>query len=280
MAHDIDWASQGGEPESSDSMKTFGGFVQGLREHRGLSREEFGSLVHLSKHSVESIELGRRLADQRFVDLAEGALGNTGALRRAFRHMARQSGLAAWFRMWARLEKEAVALDTYECRLIPGLLQPEPYVRALYDNEIPPLADEQMETQLAARMERQKLLRERPNTSFSFILDEAVLRRRIGGAEVTRELYDHILEATAPRNIHFQIMPLECAQHACLAGPVQLLVTPDGNRLAYCEGQENGRLVADPKEVIRFQQRYVTLRSQALTPEDSMGLLERLRGAL
>ncbi|MFC4465166.1 DUF5753 domain-containing protein [Streptomyces xiangluensis] len=245
-----------------------------------MSREEFGALVHLSKHSVESIELGRRLADERFVGLAEGALGNTGALRRAFRHMARQPGLAAWFRMWARLEREAVVLDTYECRLVPGLLQTEAYVRALYDNEIPPLSDEQMEAQLVARVERQRLLRERPNTSFSFIVEEAVLRRRIGGAEVTREQYDHILEVTAPRNIHFQIMPLECTHHACLAGPVRLLVTPDGNPYAYCEGQENGRLICDPKEVIRFQQRYATLRSQALNPEDSLGLLQRLRGAL
>ncbi|MGW7043092.1 helix-turn-helix domain-containing protein [Streptomyces avermitilis] len=280
MAHDMGWSAQGGEPESSDSMKTFGGFVQGLREHAGLSREEFGARVHLSKHSVASIELGRRLADERFVELAEGALGDTGALRRAFRFMARQPGLAAWFRMWARLEREAVVLDTYECRLVPGLLQTEAYVRALYDNEIPPLSDEQMETQLVARVERQQLLRERPNTSFSFIVEEAVLRRRIGGTEVAREQYDHILGVVASRNVTFQIMPLESARHACLAGPVRLLVTPDGSRFAYCEGQESGRMITDSKEVIRFQQRYATLRSQALSPGDSVGLLERLRGAL
>ncbi len=59
-------------------MKTFGGFVQGLREHAGLSREEFGARVHLSKHSVASIELGRRLADERFVELAEGRWGYGG----------------------------------------------------------------------------------------------------------------------------------------------------------------------------------------------------------
>ncbi|WP_264924917.1 helix-turn-helix transcriptional regulator [Streptomyces sp. A012304] len=261
-------------------MRTFGGFVQGLREHAGLSREEFGSLVHLSKHSVASIELGRRLADERFVELAESALGNTGALRKAFTNVARQQGFAAWFRMWARLEREAVVLDTYECRLVPGLLQTPGYVRALYDNEVPPLSDEKMDGHLAARLERQRLLRERPTTQFSFIVEEVVLRRRIGGEEVVREQYDHILEATAPRNITFQIMPLEAARHACLAGPLQLLVTPGGNRYAYCEGQENGRMINDQKEVIRFQQRYATLRSQALTPEDSVSLLKRLRGAL
>ncbi|MFG2960489.1 Scr1 family TA system antitoxin-like transcriptional regulator [Streptomyces sp. NPDC048291] len=269
-----------GEPESSDSMKTFGAFVQGLREHAGLSREEFGARVHMSKHSVASIELGRRLPDQRFVELAEGALGNTGALRKGFERVGRQPGFAVWFRMWAQLEQEAVALDTYECRLVPGLLQTPSYVRALYDEEIPPMSDEQMETQLAARLDRQRLLRERPNTSFSFIVEEAVLRRRIGGIDVMREQYAHIVEATAPRNITFQIMPLEAAHHACLAGPVQALMTPEGKPFAYCEGQENGRVITDPKEVIRVQQRYARLRSQALTPEDSASLLERLRGAL
>ncbi|TLS45863.1 helix-turn-helix domain-containing protein [Streptomyces montanus] len=282
MAHDIGWVAQGqgGEPESSDSMRAFGGFVQGLREHAGLSREEFGALVHLSRHSVESIELGRRLADQRFVDLAEEALGNTGALRRAFRHMARQPGFAAWFRMWARLERQAVSLDTYECRLVPGLMQPEPYVREVFENAVPPLTDEELAAQVAARMERQQLLRERPNTSFSFIIEESILRRDLGGPAVTRCLLDRMLECAGRRNVALQIMPLERKQHASLAGPLQLLETPDGRRFAYAEGHMNGWLITEPKDVVVLSQRYARLRSQALTPEDSVGLLERLRGAL
>jgi transcriptional regulator with XRE-family HTH domain len=280
MAHDGGWLAQGGEPESSDSMKTFGGFVQGLREHAGLSREEFGARVHLSKHSVASIELGRRLADERFVELAEGVLGDTGALRRAFRFMARQPGFAAWFRMWASMEKQAISLDTYECRLVPGLLQPEPYVQEVFENAVPPLTNEELEMQVAARMERQQLLRERPNTSFSFIVEESILRRDLGGAEVTRCLLDQMLEYAGLRNVILQIMPLERRKHASLAGPLQLLETPDGRRFAYAEGHMNGWLIAESKDVVVLGQRYARLRSQALTPEDSVGLLERLRGAL
>jgi transcriptional regulator with XRE-family HTH domain len=280
MAHDDGWLAQGGEPESSDSMKTFGGFVQGLREHAGLSREEFGARVHLSKHSVASIELGRRLADERFVELAEGVLGDTGALRRAFRFMARQPGFAAWFRMWASMEKQAISLDTYECRLVPGLLQPESYVREVFENAVPPLTNEELEVQVAARIERQQLLRERPNTSFSFIVEESILRRGLGGAEVTRCLLDQMVEYAGLRNVILQIMPLERSQHASLAGPLQLLETPDGRRFAYVEGHMNGWLIADSKDVVVLGQRYARLRSQALTPEDSVGLLERLRGAL
>ena len=102
----------GGEPESSDSLRTFGAVVQALREHAGLSREEFGALVRFSKHTVASVEQGRRMPDEDFVERAEAVLGNTGALRRAARHLGRQPGLAAWFRRWAAMEALAITLYT------------------------------------------------------------------------------------------------------------------------------------------------------------------------
>ncbi|MDJ0464550.1 helix-turn-helix transcriptional regulator [Streptomyces sp. H27-C3] len=268
------------EPESSDSLRTFGAFVQGLREHAGLTREEFVPLVRFSKHTVESIELGRRMPDREFVERAEAVFGETGALRRAFAHLTRQPGLAAWFRKWARLEQQAVSLDTYECRLVPGLLQSDTYARAAFGNRIPPLSDEQLEAQVVARIERQQILRERPNTSFSFVMDEHILRRRLGGTEVTRGLLDYILAYADLRNVSVQIMPTDSEAHAGLDGPLALLETPDGRRLAYSEGQETGRLIADPKQAAVLHQRYATLRSQALSPLDSVGLMERIRGAL
>ncbi|MFG3291038.1 Scr1 family TA system antitoxin-like transcriptional regulator [Streptomyces sp. NPDC048179] len=269
-----------GEPESSDSMKTFGAFVQGLREHAGLSREEFGARVHMSKHSVASIELGRRLADQGFVDAAEGVLGDTGALRKAFERVARQPGFAAWFRKWAALEQEAVSLATYECRLVPGLLQSEPYARAVFGNSIPPLSDAQVEARAVARMERQRMLRERPNTSFSFVMDEHVVRRRLGGVEVARSQLDHMLGYAQLRNVEVQILPMESEVHAGLGGALALLETPEGRHLAYSEGQLTGQLIAAPKEAAILHRRYATLRSQALSPLESVSLLEHIRGEL
>jgi hypothetical protein len=143
------------------------------------------------------------MPDEAFVERAEEALGNTGALRRSARHLTRgEAGLAAWF------------------------------------------------------------------------------RRRFGDAEAMRELYDHVLERSAPRNVTFQVVPLEAGLHACLDGPVRILETPAGQRLGYSEGQKNGRLISDPKEVSALCQRYETLRSQALSPKESRDLLERLRGEL
>ncbi|MGP9020148.1 helix-turn-helix domain-containing protein [Streptomyces sp. BR1] len=276
------WEHEGhdGEPDVSDSLRTFGAVVQALREHAGLSREDFGQLVGFSKHTVASVELGRRMPDRVFIERAEAALGNTGALRKAAKHLNRQPGLAAWFRRWARLEQHAISLYTYESRLVPGLLQTESYTRTLFGERVPLLTDAQVEAQLTARQERQQLLRDRPNTSYSFILEEHVFQRRTGGPDVTRELIDYVLECASPRHIQLQVMPLARGVHAGLDGPIQLLETPSNRWFGYCEGQESGQYISDPKVVSTLHMRYAKLRTQALTPEDSASLLEQLRGAL
>ncbi|MFF8013598.1 Scr1 family TA system antitoxin-like transcriptional regulator [Streptomyces sp. NPDC007929] len=270
----------GGEPESSDSLRTFGAVVQGLREHAGLSREEFGELVRFSKHTVASVELGRRMPDAEFVQRAEEVFGRTGALRRAAGCLERQPGLAAWFRRWAALEQAAITLYTYECRMVPGLLQTEAYARALFANQLPPLDDGQIEERWAARAERQKLLKGRPNTAFSFILEEHLFLRGLGGAGVTLELVDHLREIAELRNVEVQIMPVAQGAHAGLAGPMQLLETPENRWLAYNEGQRGGQFISDPKEISVLHRRYARMRSQALSLEDSSSLLQRMRGNL
>ncbi|MFS0694555.1 Scr1 family TA system antitoxin-like transcriptional regulator [Streptomyces nitrosporeus] len=273
----------GAEPETSGSLRTFGAFVQALREHAGLSREEFGRQVRFSKHTVASIEQGRRMPDEDFVKRAEPVLGNTGALAKAAEHLSRQVGLASWFRQWARVERTAISLYTYECRVVPGLLQTEAYARAVILG-VPPLPDPARVKQLiAARLERQQLLSvtRKPPTAFNFILEQAVLERWTGGEEVTRELFDRLLELIDRNwNIEFQVMPTRRPSHAGVDGPMRLAEAPNHRWFAYSEGQENGRLIIGPKEISVLQQRYAKLRSQAMTPEDSLSLLKRLRGAL
>jgi transcriptional regulator with XRE-family HTH domain len=283
--YDEAWADEGTvvdrEPDPSDSLRTWGAVTQALREHAGYSRAEFADLVRFSKHMVESVEQGRRMPDVTYVERADELLGNTGALRRSSRFVTRgrgDVGLAAWFRQWARLERVAVSLCTYECRLVPGLLQSRDYARAVFEGTVPVTPDDQLDNFMDRRMERQRMLFERPTTPFSFIVEEHVLRRRFGDATRMRGLFDHVLELSAPRNVTLQIVPLEAGLHACLDGPVQLLETPKGQRLAYSEGQQNGRLISDSKEVGLLHQRYDTLRSQALNAKDSRALLERLRG--
>ncbi|MDG5804714.1 helix-turn-helix transcriptional regulator [Streptomyces ossamyceticus] len=269
-----------GEPEVSDSLRTFGAMVQALREHAGLGREQLAESIGYSKHMVASVEQGRRLPDTAFVEGVDRALGGTRALLAAAQHLGRQPGLAAWFRKWARLEATAITLYTYECRMIPGLLQTEAYLRAMAVDQLPPMDDRQIEERWAARAARQRLLHERPHTAFGFILEEQLFVRSTGGAGVTRGLIDHVLEISELRNVEIQVMPLVQTSHSGLAGPMQLLETPEAKWFAYNEGQESGLLITDPKVVSVLQRRYARMRSQALTMRDSVGLLKRMRGDL
>jgi hypothetical protein len=164
--------------------------------------------------------------------------------------------------------------------MIPGLLQTEAYARALAADQLPPLDDAQIEERWAARAERQRLLRERPNTAFSFIVEENLFLRRTGGVEVARALVDHMLDIAELRNVEIQIMPLVQESHAGLQGPIRVLETPENRWFAYNEGQESGQLISDSKVVSVLQSRYARMRSQALTFRDSMSLLQRMRGAL
>ncbi|MEU3219441.1 DUF5753 domain-containing protein [Streptomyces sp. NPDC006971] len=227
-----------------------------------------------------TIERGRRMPDDDFVERAEAALGNTGALRKAAPHLSLQAGLASWFRQWARWEKQAVALWTYECRVIPGLLQTERYARAVTQS-VPPVKDEeQVAKQVAARQERQHLFDRRPPISFSFIMEQALIERGTGGPEVMREMLDHLLECSSQFNVELQIMPRYQPDHAGFDGPLMLLERQDHKWCGYAEGQRSGFLITDPKEVSITLQRYAKLRSQAPTPEDSRSLLRQVRGAL
>jgi hypothetical protein len=141
------------------------------------------------------------------VERAEEVLDAFGVLRAAAKYATRQPGLASWFREWAELEEQAISLYTFENRLVPGLLQTEGYARTLFNERVPALTDSQIEAQLTAREDRQRLLAERPKTTFSFIIEEHIIRRGTGGLEVTRGLIDHVLTVTELRNVQVSTAP-------------------------------------------------------------------------
>jgi transcriptional regulator with XRE-family HTH domain len=271
------------EPEPSDSLKTFGLVHKACRKRAALTQEEFAPLVGYQPSTVASIEQGRRLPPRAYVERAEEVLDAFGVLRAAAKYATRQPGLASWFREWAELEEQAISLYTYECRLVPGLLQTDGYARAVMWNVPQRPTDEQVEQRVAARFARQELLstgRERP-TAFNFIIEQAVLERHTGSEEVTRVLIDHLLEVNERHwNVEIQLMPLRQPVHAGLDGPMHLLETPENEWLAYAEGQKTGHLISDRKAISVLQQRYAKMRSQALTPDDTVSLLREMRGAL
>ncbi|MEU3207242.1 helix-turn-helix transcriptional regulator [Streptomyces cyaneofuscatus] len=267
----------GSEPHYN--LKMFGEIVKTFRKRARLTQDQFAPLVGYSLETIASIEQGRRLPPPDFAERADSILDAFGVILAAAKHLTRRKGLASWFRQWALLELGALSLYTYECRLIPGLLQTPAYARTLFADQLPPLDDEQIEAQLAARLERQELLRNRPNTAFTFILEEHLFLRQLGGEEVTRELIDHILDLSELRNVDIQIMPVVRHHHAGLDGPMQLLETPEHQWFGYLEGQKYGQFLSDPKVISALQMRCASMRSQALSLDDSKSLMRRMRGA-
>lgn len=170
--------------EPSDSLRAFGAVLKTFRERALLTQEQLAERLNYSHDSVASVEQGRRVPTAVFVERAEDVLEAFGVLRAMARHVGRQRGLAVWFREWAQLEETAVSLCTYECRVVPGLLQTEAYTREVMLNVPPPPTQEQLEQRIAARLARQELLTRKPPVAFSFIVEESVLLRLTGGGFV------------------------------------------------------------------------------------------------
>ncbi|MFF2643825.1 helix-turn-helix domain-containing protein [Streptomyces niveus] len=270
------------EPETSDSLKTFGSVLKALREEARLTQEVFATRVQYSVHYIAKIEQGKRFPPKDLPDRAEVVLGPLAkrVLEAAVKSLTKGAGLASWFKKWAAIEEVAISLYAYECRAIPGLLQPEPYARALFERRLPPLTEAQIELQVTSRMERHRLLSELENTAFCFIIEQAILERRAGGTEVTRALIDHLLAQGTRRNVEIQIMPTRQEDHVGADGLMYLAETPDNQWLGYSEGQLSSNVIAAPNDVSIMLQRYGKLRSQAHSHEATVSLLERLRGAL
>jgi transcriptional regulator with XRE-family HTH domain len=214
-----DEVPKGSEPETSESLKAFGEVVKAFRRRAGLTQEQFAPRVGYSVPMTASIEQGRRLPSKEFVIRAEEVLDAFGVIKAAAKHLTRKAGLAKWFEEWAGLEPLAVTLYTFENRLVPGLFQTPAYARTLFEEQIPAMSDDKIESNLITRMERARILTEHPETIFSFIIEEHVLRRQIGGPEVMREQLDHILDLSQRRNIDIQVMPQSRRYHAGSAAP-------------------------------------------------------------
>ncbi|WP_435272753.1 helix-turn-helix domain-containing protein [Streptomyces parvulus] len=274
--------TNGTEAELSDSLKTFGAVLKALREESGLTQEEFALRVRYSAAYVAKIEQGKRFPPADLPGRAEEVLGAAAVkvLTAAAKSLTRRAGLASWFRQWAGVEEEAISLYAYECRAVPGLLQPEAYIRAIMDRRLPPVSEEHVERQVTARLDRQQLFVARPNTTFSFVIEQGVLARRMGGREVTKHVINHLLDVGNRRNVEIQVMPIVQEDHCGIDGQLYLAETSAHQWIGYTEGQRSSNLISAPKDASVLLQRYGRLRAQALDCRATVKLLEQMRGAL
>lgn len=246
---------------------------------RGYTQPQLATAAVISLSTLESIEQGRRPLTLDLAQQFDELLNTGGTLEVGVENLP---DLAAAIPVWALAfmdaERTAIAISSFENQVVPGLLQTEAYMRALYEYRVPVQSREETTAQIAARLERQEILQRQVPPIVSFVLSEATVRDRFGGPEVYREQLRHLRACADVPGITIQILPLGLAGHAGLSGPFVLLETPDHEHLAYVETQRGSQLIHDPDEVSILAAKYAMLRSQALSPEETKGLLDKLLG--
>lgn len=257
----------------------FGRQLKLLRVRAGLDRAEFGKRVGYSADTVASIEQGRRIPQPRFIERADEVLGAGGVLL-ALKGEMEKAQYPAFFRDAARLEAEAQELFLYAVQAVPGLLQTEEYTRALLAMRRPLLDEDTIEQRVAARLLRQEIFTRWPAPLVSFVIEEPVLRKPLGGKRVLRGVLENILLIGQKRNVEIQVMPNDREDNAGVDGPFTLITQRRGDQIAYLEVQGRSILVADRDEVRSISARYGIIRSQALTPRESLGFVEKVLGEL
>ncbi|MFJ4627434.1 helix-turn-helix domain-containing protein [Streptomyces sp. NPDC088847] len=266
------------EAPGAGILRVFGRQLKRFRLRAGMDRAQFGARTGYSASTIAAFEQGRRTPPPRFIDVADELLDAGGVLQEIKEEVARAQ-FPAFFRDAARLEAEAVELHVYATKAVPGLLQTKEYARAVFAMWRPLLPEGVITQQVAARLARQELFAREPLPTISFVIEEAVLRRPLGGWPIMRAQLEHILLCGRQRrNVEIQVMPTELEEHAGLEGPFTLIETRDGRRIAYVEGHKDSRLHTERQPVREIEEQYGILRAQALTPRASLTFIEKLLG--
>ncbi|MFF7447472.1 MULTISPECIES: Scr1 family TA system antitoxin-like transcriptional regulator [unclassified Streptomyces] len=205
-------------------------------------------------------------------------LDTKGALGEAVRHMPEVDLVPLWAEEFLEREREAIAISSYQNQVLPGLLQTDAYAEAVFRSRVPVYDEDEIARLVAGRVERQSILHGRGAPITSFVVWEPVVRAPLGGRSVGAGQLRHLRACSDLPGLMLQILPLDRTAHAGLDGPFVLLETAEHQRLVYAENQRGSQLIADQGEVAILNQKYAMLRSQALTPEDTRDLLDRLLG--
>ncbi|MDX2595765.1 helix-turn-helix transcriptional regulator [Streptomyces sp. WI03-4A] len=264
--------------KNASAMKMVGALLALHREVAGYTQSALGQRSVLGEEMIASIEQGRRPLKPDVAEQLDELLDTKGTLSVAVSRMPEVDLVPMWAEEFLDREREAIAISSYENQVVPGLLQTEAYAEAVFRSRVPVYADDGVVQLVEARIDRRAILHRREPPITCFVVWEPVVRAPIGGRDVWTEQLRHLLACSELPGFMLQVLPLERTTHAGLNGPFVLLETPEHQRLAYVETQRGSQLIADPDEVGILTQKCAMLRSQALTPEDTRELLDRLLG--
>ena len=273
-----EWEAGLDDEEAGAVMRTVVRQLKLWRQASGLTQAEFGTAIGYGEEQVSSVERGRRIPRPEYLERADEVLKAGGRIA-AMKKDVEEVRYPKKVRDLKRLEGDAVELCAYNNSVVHGLLQTKEYARAVFSARRPPFTADELEQRLTARVARQEIIdgtTARP--LFSFVQCESTLRRPIGGKMVMRGQLERLLDVAKFRNVDLQVLPLSHEENSGLAGSFRLLRLKDGTTVGHVEVQHISRVIADPKEVQLLDMRYGIIRAQALSPRESMALIEKVLG--
>ncbi|RPK49317.1 hypothetical protein EES39_07965 [Streptomyces sp. ADI92-24] len=274
-------------PADSDGtahlFRALGRQIKVLRENAGMSQRDLGLAAHCGEDLISAMERGVRTPQPDFLARADQVLDAGGVLVAATEEVRdaltrSRTRHPDWFRDYARVEAEAVALHEYSAQVVPGLLQTEAYARAMFTQRRPLLNEETIERRVADRLARQQIFERWPAPTFSYVLEETLLRRPIGGWSVHADQLQQLLRVGRLRTVEIQVMPTDREEHPAIDGTFTLITPKGRSQAAYTELYGHPRLITEPEQVRVFSERYGIIRAQALTPRESLTLIEKMLG--
>ncbi len=263
--------------------------LRSLRKDSGLTREEVVERTGINVATLYRIEHARvrpqtrtlrALLDLYGVDPEQQA-GLAALLRdarqRGWLH-AYQAELPEHYTTYIGFEGEAHSVWNYESLFIPGLLQTEDYARAVIRGVLPFASRDEVERRVEARMQRQAVLSGGNPLNLWSIVDEAALRREVGGTEVMRAQLRHLAGAIELPHITFQVIPFNVGAHAGMLGSFVLMQFADAAipDVIYIDSMAGDLFLEEESDVRRYTLMFEHLRAVAASPDASRSLLGSL----
>jgi transcriptional regulator with XRE-family HTH domain len=274
------------------AKKRLGGFLRALREGVGMSPEDAGQEVKVTKSTVNRYELGQVEVNWATVRVLlacySASKEQVREAERLFEQVKEEprsvrlpAGTPKAFRKLINGEREAVLERDLSPYVMPGLLQHERYARALIASDYRLKSAKAIPDKvLDARLKRQQPLDGPDPLRLHALLDEAVLHRQIGGPDVLREQLAHLLVLAARPNITLQVVPFTAGTYGSMNGPVIIIdyPEPDSTPGVYLEYPGDGAWMDNPSDVQRFTTMFDDVTQLALRPDDTTNLIhERIK---
>ncbi|WP_197319253.1 helix-turn-helix transcriptional regulator [Saccharomonospora sp. NB11] len=259
------------------------GELRRLREKAALTIDEVGEKLECSASKISRIETGHVGVTPRDVrDMLE-LYGVQGDDQEALVQLAREARKRGWWHAYNEvftgafvgLEADASSLKAFQALLVPGLLQTERYARAVIRAMRPGAEDAEIDRRVAARMARQRLLRDPNPPEYWAVIDEAVLRRMVGGHDVMAEQFTQLCEIARLPHVTVQVVPFEAGAHPGMEGPFLILGFPEpaDPDVVYVDSTNSGLYLELEADVRRYALMFDHLRAAALKPDDSLDVI-------